>query len=138
MKTTSQIFTDLTLLTRPESHNNTGMRGLFSRLFAVPLGLVLLAMAACGGSSAVVTLTATPSSDTFRAYRVGLLSVQLQKSNGKSAVMVLPTETTVDLTKLIDLSEVLGAPAIAKGTYTRAVITLDYSAAQIIYDDGSL
>ena len=137
IKSTSQIFTDLTLLTRPESHNNTGMRGLFSKLFAVPLGLVLLAMAACGGS-AVVTLTATPSSDTFLAYRVGLVSVQLQKSNGKSALMVLPTETTVDLTKLIDLSEVLGAPAIAKGTYASAVITLDYSAAQIIYDDGSL
>jgi hypothetical protein len=137
MKTTSQIFSRLTLLTGSESHNNTGMRGLLSRLFAVPLGLLLLAMAACGGS-AVVTLTATPSSDTFLAYRVGLVSVQLQTSSGRSALMVLPTETTVDFTKLIDLSEVLGAPAVTKGTYSGAVITLDYSAAQIIYDDGSL
>ena len=35
-------------------------------------------------------------------------------------------------------SEVLGVPGVVKGTYTGALITLDYSAAQIIYDDGSL
>ena len=52
--------------------------------------------------------------------------------------MVLPTETTVDFTKLFDFSEVLGVPGVVKGTYTGALITLDYSAAQIIYDDGSL
>jgi hypothetical protein len=99
--------------------------------------LALLAMAACSGS-AVVTLTATPSSDPFVAYRVALASLQLQTSSGKTSLTVVPTETTVDFTKLLDLSEVLGAPAVAKGTYTGAVITLDYSAAQIIYDDGSL
>ncbi len=32
----------------------------------------------------------------------------------------------------------LGAPTVPKGTYTSAVVTLDYSAALIIYDDGSL
>jgi hypothetical protein len=86
----------------------------------------------------VVTVTATPSSDPFLAYRVGLASVQLNTSDGKSTLKVLPAETTVDFTKLLDLGEVLGAPAVSKGTYTSAVITLDYSAAQIIYDDGSL
>jgi hypothetical protein len=113
------------------------MRGSISRLLAVPLISVLLAMGACGGS-AVVTLTATPSSDTFVTYRVGLASVRLQTSSGKTGLMVLPAATTVDFTKLLDLSEVVGAPAVAKGTYTGAVITLDYSAAVIIYDDGSL
>jgi hypothetical protein len=113
------------------------MRGSISKLLAVPMSLALLAMAACGGS-AVVTLTATPSSDTYIAYRVGLTSVQLQSSGGKAGLMIVPAETTVDFTKLLDLSEVLGAPAVAKGTYTGAVITLDYSAAQIIFDDGSL
>jgi hypothetical protein len=33
---------------------------------------------------------------------------------------------------------VLGAAQVSKGTYTSAVITLDYSSAQIIYDNGSL
>lgn len=112
------------------------MGGPISRLFAVPLILVLLAIAACGGS-AVVTLTATPSSDRFVTYRVGLASIRLQTS-GKSGAVVLPTATMVDFTKLFDLSEVVGEPSVAKGTYTGALITLDYSNAVIIYDDGSL
>jgi hypothetical protein len=112
------------------------MGGSISRLFAVPLISVLLAIAACGGS-AVVTLTATPSSDPFVTYRVGLASIRLQTS-GKTGAVVLPTASMVDFTKLFDLSEVLGAPSVAKGTYTGALITLDYSNAVIIYDDGSL
>jgi hypothetical protein len=112
------------------------MRRLISRLFAVPLISVLLAIAACGGS-AVVTLTATPSSDRFVTYRVGLASIRLQTS-GKTGAVVLPAATMVDITKLFDLTEVVGAPSVAKGTYTGALITLDYSNAVIIYDDGSL
>jgi hypothetical protein len=113
------------------------MRNLISRILGVPLAAALLAVAACNGST-VVTLTATPSSDSFIAYRVGLVSVQLKTSSGKPGLNLLPTETTVDFTKLLDLSEVMGAPTVPKGTYASAVITLDYSAAEIIYDDGSL
>src|SRR3974377_1674952 len=111
-------------------------RSLVSRLLGMLPGLALLAIAACNGS-AVVTITATPSSDTFLVYRVGLTSVQLQTSDGKSSLTLLPTATTVDFANLLDLSEMVGAPAVAKGTYTSAVITLDYSTAQIVYDDGS-
>jgi hypothetical protein len=113
------------------------MRRLNSRLLAVPLVSVLLAIAACGGS-AVVTLTATPSSDNFVTYRVGLASIRLQTSSGKTGAVVLPTETMVDFTKLFDLTGVVGAPSVAKGTYSGALITLDYTNAVIIYDDGSL
>jgi hypothetical protein len=114
-----------------------GMRGSKPRLLALPFACVLLLIAACNGT-AVVTLTSTPSTDTFLAYRVGLSSVELQTSNGRSNLKVVPTEMTVDFTKLTDLSEVLGSAVVAKGTYTTAVITLDYSAAQIVFDDGSL
>jgi hypothetical protein len=113
------------------------MRGPAPKLLAAPLGLALLALAACNGT-AVVTVTATPSTDTFIAYRVGLDSVVLQTSDGKKALKVLPAGTTVDFVSLLNLSEVLGVPTAGKGTYTSAVITLDYSAAQIIYDNGSL
>jgi hypothetical protein len=113
------------------------MRHVTSKLFAVPLFLALLTIAACSGST-VVTLTATPSSDPFITYRVGVASIQLQTSSGKPSTMILPAETTVDFTKVTDLSELLGAPTVPKGTYSGAEITLDYSAAQIIYDDGSL
>src|SRR5580692_12822565 len=112
------------------------MRSRWPRLLAAPLGLALLAIAACNGT-AVVTVTATPSTDTFIAYRVALDSVLLQTPDGKKALTVLPAGTTVDFVNLLDLSEVLGIPTAAKGTYTSAVITLDYSAAQIVYDDGS-
>jgi hypothetical protein len=113
------------------------MRDFISKLFALPLFLGLLAVAACSGST-VVTLTATPSTDPFVTYRVGVASIQLRTSSGKPSLMLLPAETTVDFTKTTDLSEVLGAPTVPKGTYAGAEITLDYSTAQIIYDDGSL
>jgi len=64
-------------------------------------------------------MTATPSSDTFISYRVGLASIRLLTSSGKTGLTVLPTETMVDFTKLTDLSEVLGAAPVAKGTYNR-------------------
>jgi hypothetical protein len=113
------------------------MRDFNSTLFALPLFLALLTVAACSGST-VVTLTATPSTDPFVTYRVGVASIQLRTSSGKPSLMLLPAETTVDFTKTTDLSEVLGAPTVPKGTYAGAEITLDYSTAQIIYDDGSL
>jgi hypothetical protein len=112
------------------------MRDLKLKAFAVPLILALLAVAACSNGGTVVTMTATASTDPFIVYRVGLASVQLKTSSGKTAT-ILPAEITVDFTKTLDLSELLGAATIAKGTYVGAVIALDYSAAQIIYDDGS-
>jgi hypothetical protein len=96
-----------------------------------------LALAACNGT-AVVTLTSTASQDNYLAYRVGLAAVELEASGGKSGLKILPASTTMDLATLTDVSEVLGAAAVAKGKYTSAIITLDFSSAQIIYDDGSL
>jgi hypothetical protein len=105
---------------------------------SAPLGaLLLIALAACNGT-AVVTLTSTPSTDVFLTYRVGLVSIQLQKANGRTTSSVLPAGTTVDLSKLVTLSEVLGAVVVPGGNYSQAVVTLDYSSAQIVFDDGSI
>jgi hypothetical protein len=102
-----------------------------------PIGILMLAaLAACNGS-AVVTLTSIPSTDTFLAYRVGLVSVQLQTSNGRTAGSVLPKGTTVDLATLTNLSEVVGVASLVQGNYSQAVVTLDYSSAQIIYDNNT-
>ena len=101
------------------------------------LGAMLMALAACSGT-AVVTMTSTASTDNFLAYRVALVSVQLQSSGSGSGLTVLPASTTVDFATLTSLSEVLGATPISKGNYTTAVVTLDYSAAQIVYDNGSV
>ena len=108
------------------------------RRLSMPVGLlVLVALAACNGR-AVVTLTATPSTDNYLAYRVGLVSIQLQTSNGRTAGAVLPKGTTVDLARLTNLSEVVGAASLAAGNYSEASITLDYSSAQIIYDNNTV
>jgi hypothetical protein len=112
-------------------------RRAWSRVLAAPLCAAMLALAACSGT-AVVTMTSTASPDNYLAYRVDLVSVQLQAASGSSGLTVLPASTTVDLAALTDVSEVLGAAAVTKGTYTSALITLDYSSAQIVYDDGSV
>ena len=101
------------------------------------MAAMLMALAACSGT-AVVTMTSTASTDNFLTYQVALVSVQLQSSGSGSGLAVLPASTTVDLATLTNLSEVLGATPISKGNYTSAVITLDYSAAQIVYDNGSV
>lgn len=108
------------------------------RVAASLAAVLLLALAGCNGT-AVVTLTSTASPNTFLAYRVGLVSIQLQTSNGVTAsnIQALRSETTVDLARLTDLSEVLGVPSAAQGIFTQALLTLDYSSAQIVYDDGS-
>ncbi|HMK86981.1 MAG TPA: hypothetical protein VK437_13560 [Steroidobacteraceae bacterium] len=100
-------------------------------------GLAALALAACNGT-AVVTLTSTPSTDTFLAYRVGLVSIELQTGSGRTVASTLPAGTTVDLARLVNLSEIVGASSVAQGDYKQVIVTLDYGSAQIIYDDGSV
>jgi hypothetical protein len=113
-------------------------RTAWSRRLSMPFGLLLLAaLAACNGT-AVVTLTATPSTDTYLAYRVGLVSIQLQTSSGRTSAAALPKGTTVDLARLTNLSEVVGAASLPQGNYSEALITLDYSSAQIVYDNNTV
>ena len=113
-------------------------RGSWRRSLCAPFAaLVLAALAACNGS-AVVTLTATPSTDNYLTYRVGLVSIQLQTSTGRTTGAVLPKGSTVDLARLTNLSEVVGAATLAQGNYSEALVTLDFSSAQIIYDNGTV
>jgi hypothetical protein len=100
--------------------------------------LSLFGLAACNGGSAVVTLTGTQSTDNFLAYRVGLASAQLNSASGGTPLKLLPSTTTVDFATLTNVSEVLGVSTATKGTYTSASVTLDYTAAQIVYDDGTV
>jgi hypothetical protein len=100
------------------------------------IGVLLLALAACNGT-AVVTLTSTPSTDTFLAYRVKLVSVQLQTGSGRTSAGLLPSSTTVDLARLTNLADMVGAVGVSEGNFSQVSVTLDYSSAQIIYDDGT-
>jgi hypothetical protein len=119
------------------AHFVAAVRPVLRRWAMAPLAAAaMLVLTACSGT-AVVTLTATASTDTFLAYRVGLVSVELETSNGNTATKVLPASTTVDLVNLVNLSEVLGSTTVAAANYTTAIITVDYSSAEIVYDDGT-
>src|ERR1700722_7007591 len=114
------------------------VRRMWHCLLLVPMGAALFGLAACNGATAVVTMTSTPSTDNYLAYRVTLVSVDLLTSSGGSELTILPASTIVDFATLTNLDEVLGATKIPKGTYTSAVVTLDYTSSQIIYDNGSV
>jgi len=98
----------------------------------------LVALAACNGT-ALATLTATASPTAFLTYRVNLVGVTLQNSSstGSTSVNLFPTTTTVDLAKLANLSEVLGLATVKKGNYTSVLVTVDYTGAVIVADNGT-
>ena len=110
---------------------------LFAAIARRVAPLVLTAAAALAGCDGTAVVTLTASGAHFLTYRVTLDSIALQASNGAGTVQVLPAGTSIDLARLVDVDQILGAAAAVPGTYTSAVITVDYSTAQIIADDGS-
>ena len=86
----------------------------------------------CG--SMVVTMT--DAAGAFLSYQVSLVSLQLQKADG-TKVETLPATTAVDFAQLIDLSEILSARQIPPGDYVAAQVTVDFTNASIMVDDGT-
>jgi len=123
-------------------------------------GLVLLfaaALSACGGggSSSMQTQTSAPSSTVsscsncggalvtitdapgdFLSYIVNIVSLQLTSADG-TVVQIVPTTTQVDFAQLVNLSEIVSAAQIPVGQYVSASLTLDYSGATIVVDNGT-
>jgi hypothetical protein len=95
--------------------------------------------AGCGGNTNVAYGTAVISvqstSGTFLSYQVGIDSITLTRNDG-IVVEPLATPQTVDFTRITDIAELLGSPAVPIGTYLSASITLDYTAASIWVDKG--
>ncbi|MDE2295492.1 MAG: DUF4382 domain-containing protein, partial [Gammaproteobacteria bacterium] len=86
----------------------------------------------CGG--ALVSLTDAPGD--FLSYLVTVDSLTLQRSDG-TVVQTLPVKTTVDFAQLVNLSEIVSAAQIPEGSYVSASMTLDYSGATIVVDNGN-
>lgn len=112
--------------------------------FARPLracaaAVAAAALAACHGShipppgTAVLTLGDT--SGDFASYVVTIDSIILTASDGSQAAVWLTPEV-VDLAKLTDFSELLGAPAVPSGTFKSATLSVDYSTAAISFIDA--
>jgi len=107
------------------------------------LGLfIVLSLAGCGGGSsdsagggngtAVLGLTDAPGD--FLTYTVDVQSIKMVHSDGR-VVETLPLTTRVDFAQYADLTEFLTAATVPLGAYKEAIVTLDYSNAQIEVED---
>jgi hypothetical protein len=116
-------------------------RPLLARVLMVFLAGTAALLSACGGNdipppgTPVMTFSATNT--RFASYIVGISSITLTGTSGIFA-SPLASEEVVDLARVADLGELVGAPAVPSDTYTSATITFDYSAANIwVQDSGS-
>ena len=83
-----------------------------------------------GFGVAWTTLATTDDRGQFTSYLVTIDSVVLVgKLNGAISAIAVPE--TVDFTKLTNLSELWSTASLPVDTYTSAIITLDYTSAQI-------
>jgi hypothetical protein len=120
-------------------------RALRASILGVGAGLAA-ALAGCSATTLVsngtpVITTTTTAAGDFSAYVVSIYGITLTRKDGY--VDYIPPgqyglEELVDLTRRVDLTELLQAPGVPTGTYTQASITLDYSAAtgSVIYLKG--
>jgi len=125
-----------------------------TRLRNALAGLALAALAACGGGGAGTTGTAgggtvgaasagtalvslTDAPGDFLHYAVKVTSIQLTRADG-TVVETLPATTTqVDFAQLVDLSEVISAAQVQPGSYKSVQMTLDFTGASIVIDNGT-
>src|SRR5437868_288040 len=83
---------------------------------------------------ALVTLTDAPGD--FLSYQLAVVSLKLTRADG-TAVETLPAPSKVEFAQLANLSEVISARQVSTGTYTGVSMTLDYSGATIVVDNGA-
>lgn len=104
---------------------------------AAPMPAAPVTPASCTSSTCgSMVMTVTDAAGDFLSYQVNLVSLQLQKADG-SMVETLPATTTVDFVQLINLSEILSVRQIPPGDYVAAQVTVDFTNASIMVDDGT-
>ncbi len=123
---------------------------------------MLLLLAACGGSSSpeaeppppvskacettdedntndecgTLLIDVTDAEGDFVTYQVELKAMTLTKQDG-TVVNVMPASSQLDFAQYTELSELVSAVTIPKGIYTKALVTLDYSDADVqVEKDG--
>src|SRR5437879_6632376 len=126
---------------------SSGAAVLIFRLLAVAGIAGAAGVSGCGGGSgspmssmapasgvAMVTLTDAPGD--FLSYQLAVVSLKLTRADG-TAVETLPAPSKVEFAQLANLSEVISARQVSTGTYTGVSMTLDYSGATIVVDNGA-
>ncbi len=126
---------------------SSGAAILIFRLLAVAGIAGAAGVSGCGGGSgspmssmapasgvAMVTLTDAPGD--FLSYQLAVVSLKLTRADG-TAVETLLAPSKVEFAQLANLSEVISARQVSAGTYTGLSMTLDYSGATIVVDNGA-
>lgn len=107
-------------------------------LRALLTSVFLFLVGSCGSTTfyngtPVVVMTAT--NNHFTSFIVSIDSITLTRDDG-NIFNGLTLAEQVDLTRVVDLSQLLEAPAIPTGNYKQGTITLDFSAPIITYDSN--
>ena len=115
-------------MTVPSGRARFGARSVLRAVFYAAAALLGLFASGCGNNNftygtPVITFSTTPG--PFTAYVVEVDQILLTR-NDNTPVYPLLQPQLVDFTKLNDMPELFGAPAILEGTYTSASITLNY------------
>jgi hypothetical protein len=77
----------------------------------------------------------TDAEGDFISYIVDVTSIRLHRSNG-DIVNALPARTRIDFTQLAEVTELLAVASVPAGNYTKAVLQLDYSTAEVTVQDA--
>jgi hypothetical protein len=104
----------------------------FARVLPATLCAAALLLGACHSSTnappgtPVVTMSDLTNSGDFISYIINIDAIELLRNDG-IVITPLTTPVTVDLAHLNTMTELVEAPAVPAGTYTSALITLDYT-----------
>jgi hypothetical protein len=95
-------------------------------------------LSACGAShpappgTPVVTMGNLTNSSDFMSYIVNVNAIQLTRTDG-AVVSPLVTVQTVDMARLNTITELVEAPAVPEGTYTRGLVGIDWTYTPLVW-----
>ena len=90
----------------------------------------------CGSGCGGAMISLSDAAGDFDSYIVNIVSLQLTRSDG-TVVQTLPVTTQVNFSQLLNLSEIISTAQIPAGRYVSASVTLDFSSATIVVDNGT-
>ncbi len=93
---------------------------------------------AASADNGQLTVALRDAAGDFLSYAVDVRSLRLERANG-DVVETVPLTTRIDFSEVADLTEFFTVATVPSGTYTRVVMNLDFTNAQIVVqgDDGA-
>ena len=130
---------------RPRRRND-----LWSMFLATVLFSLVLFVQGCGSGgggsttpqpdpiaeSGVISIVFTDAEGDFVTYAVDVTSLLLEKTNGDT-VETVPLSTRIDFAELTDVSEFLTIATVPAGIYASAVLTMDFTTADVVVQDAN-